>query len=501
MKAEFTHAGQTRTLTKHPEVMRALAAGAITPADAARRPWYLRLKIGAKDRVFKLANLAKTDAIAEARDFLTSRERQPNEFAAWLASKDAQRSLTIGQLAADWVKLGLPFSRTKPRTTSAASTLYANLRRGLTFWDKIPVATITPTTHEDFVCWRRRNCTKGTGNRSADLELSALSSLCQWAVLDNRITKNPFEVRARFQDADAVNHCHQFAPASDEVFHALLRQLWASCGTPDQDTQTIIAGAWLAFTGLVGLRPEEPATLLRVPWLDKTPLETRTLAAGTVFPMRDGRIMMKVSRSKHGQNPFVHLHPAALDFLEHWTAWLEQHQPDALTLFPLGGIEQNTSLLNRRVTSACAVLGLTDLKPKGIGRAYYVKCRRSQGIDDAQIAIELGQSTNGKLIRSTYGDPEDLFASNAFDWLPANQETAQPEPAAWTILTQSPRRYVRYVADTSSDTSAPRQDTPTCTNLRSQETGKTAPENPICRETKPLETKAESTKPIANTMG
>jgi hypothetical protein len=43
----------------------------------------------------------------------------------------------------------------------------------------------------------------------------------------------------------------------------------------------------------------------------------------------------------------------------------------------------------------------------------------------------LGQSSNGALIRSTYGDPVDAVGGNAHDWLPK-----QGEPS-WHLLTAS----------------------------------------------------------------
>jgi hypothetical protein len=62
------------------------------------------------------------------------------------------------------------------------------------------------------------------------------------------------------------------------------------------------------------------------------------------------------------------------------------------------------------------------------GRAYYVKVRRSQSCDDSAIASDLGQTTNGELIRSTYGDPQDLVGGAFFDWLPADCAPA------WNLL-------------------------------------------------------------------
>jgi hypothetical protein len=100
--------------------------------------------------------------------------------------------------------------------------------------------------------------------------------------------------------------------------------------------------------------------------------------------------------------------------------------PNETRLFPLGTEDQTT--LNRALNGASASLGLPHFKPHGFGRAFYIKVRRSQGVDDSAIAGELGQTTNGDLIRSVYGDPQDLHGGALFDWLP---DDAAP---SWDLL-------------------------------------------------------------------
>lgn len=423
MNITFTHHGVERTLTKHPVIASQVKHGQLTAAQAALKPWYLRLTIAEKERRFKLSNLAKDAAIREARDFLNTRQERPNDFAEFIAAKDARKSLTVGQLAAEWVAAGIAFDESEQRTAAAASTLQATLSRCLPYWENKPVAALEPRDHSLFVAWRRQNKLRGEGSRSADLELAALSCLFDWAILTSRVKANPFAARKRFHKAEDVRHCHEFAARSDEDFHSLLAWFWRN----PADHETIVAGAWLCFTGLTGLRPEEPAELYRVARLDKMPTDTKSLTPGTIFPMRDGTLKMRVKRSKHGQNPFVAIHAAALQFLERWTEWLQRHDqatPGKNAKWFPGITADDTSILNRRLAAACAELKLGDIKPKGLGRAYYVRCRRSAGIEDSQIAMELGQTTNGKLIRDTYGDPDDLFASDLFDWLPSTGEPA-----------------------------------------------------------------------------
>jgi len=151
-----------------------------------------------------------------------------------------------------------------------------------------------------------------------------------------------------------------------------------------------------------------------------------------MFPDRAGQLRMKVQRLKHGQNPFVSLHPAAESFLSAWRSWLATAMPNETRLFPLGTDDQTT--LNRALNIASTGLDLPHFKPHGFGRAFYVKVRRSQGTDDAAIAGELGQTTNGELIRSVYGDPQDLIGGQLFDWLPDDHAPA------WSLLAVAEHR-------------------------------------------------------------
>jgi integrase len=416
MKITFLHAGIERTLTKHSAVQRALRLGQLTEAQAKAKPWYLRATLGGSEKYFKL-HIADRDAITKAKDILNGQLTNPDDFKAFLQQKDARRSLTLGALANEWITAGLPFRKTEPRTTAAAATLKESLDRALPWWTDKPVATITAHTIEDYAGHRSHAL------RAADLELSALSSLCKWARLSGKIDANPFEKRATF--AKVKQHCHEACPADDETLHRALGWMF----DPENPSGTILAGGLLAFCALTGLRPGEPLRLQRQPVLAECPANTKQLIPGTIFPDRTGQLRMKVARLKKGQNPFISLHPAAQSFLSAWKAWLARQMPQAACLFPLPSADQ--TILNRALNAASAALELPHYKPHGFGRAYYVKVRRSQGADDSTIAGELGQTTNGQLIRNVYGDPDDLMGGKLFDWLP--EDTAP----AWDLLAMS----------------------------------------------------------------
>jgi integrase len=292
----------------------------------------------------------------------------------------------------------------------------------LPWWKDKPVATITANTVEDFASHR------APALRAADLELGSVSSLCAWAVLAGRIEKNPLASRSTFAKVKA--HCHEACPDDDETLHRVLAYLFDPSSAP----LLKLAGGTLSMCALTGLRPGEPAYLLRQPPLAETPANTRNFETGTLFRDRSGVLRMKVQRLKHGQNPFITLHPAAESFLSAWRAWLAVAMPDETRLFPLG--TDDHTILNRALNAASAALGLPHFKPHGFGRAFYVKVRRSQGTDDATIAGELGQTTNGDLIRSVYGDPQDLLGGQLFDWLP------EDHGPAWNFLAAQTGRSV-----------------------------------------------------------
>jgi integrase len=419
MKLTFTHAGTNRTLAKHPQVMAALKQGLITEEQAKAKPWYLRLTSDGKAQVFKLCG-ADFDAVRAAKDILRGQRQHPAQFSAFIAQREAKRSITVGALADEWVEMGLPFRKTEIRTPDAANRLRATLDRCLKWWREKPVAIITANTIEDYAAHR------APAFRSTDLELAALSCLFKWAVLTGKVEKNPMESRPRF--AKVKQHCHEACPEDDEILHKLLAYLFRPTADAHHQAairQTILAGATLAFCALTGLRPGEPAALLRSPILEEPPANTRTLPPGTIFRDRLGVLRMKVQRLKNGQNPFVTLHPAAEEFLTAWKAWLARELPDEPHLFPLCTTDQTT--LNRALDRASKFYSLPHYKPHAM-RAYYVKVRRAQGEDDATISGELGQTTNGQLIRDVYGDPQDLLGGNLFDWLP---EDCAP---AWSLL-------------------------------------------------------------------
>lgn len=143
-------------------------------------------------------------------------------------------------------------------------------------------------------------------------------------------------------------------------------------------------------------------------------------------------------------------------------AWLKVNWPeDVGTAFPrhCGG----------RVSLRALAHALSKLSKKGnfkkkltsYGmRAFYVLIRRSQGTSDEQIAHEIGHSSNGACIKTTYGSVPDSWknggASN-LSWIPTTFAWAELEKNGWTFAkpSKSPAHTPQHDASTSLGTSLP----------------------------------------------
>lgn len=463
LQLTYEYQGRERVLNKHPVILRKLRDGIITETDARNTAWFIR------DRAVGKHNLGIDDAaaIVKAKAILKGQRDQPTEWKEFQDEKKARLGITFQTLANEWTKLKMPDASGRVRDDAARDNLLPFLSYALVWWGDKPVEATTRKQMLEFAGYcrlRAKENGRGNGERTADLQLSALSSLCQWAAALEKISKNPFADRPRIQSAKTVKHCHLFMPDSDEEMHTILKWFFTTVTTPrlnregnpipivngvtaeDCDFRRRSIGAWLCFTALSGLRPEEPQYLFRFKRLTEMPPAPQKLPAGTIFPTRDGKLKMRVIRTKHGQNPYILLHPALLEFLAAWESYLDQNADStkptvARALFPHHSDRSKPicsgddfSDLNHQLDAACSELKLEKRRPKGFGRAYYVRVRRSQGQEDPLIAFELGQTTNGKLIRDTYGEPDDMLGGLTFDWQP--EEKGKPLAPAWSLLLQ-----------------------------------------------------------------
>lgn len=334
---------------------------------------------------------------------------------------------TLQPLAEAWLAAGMPKAGGRPRTEIQVKRLKPFLEAALRWWGGKSVASIGPRDFTAFGEYKRLHARTGTGERVADLELIALHALCLWAVSTGTLRTNPFADRPRFRAAEDVQHCTTSMPADDDELHRLLGTMFAAGG------QARVAGAHLLFLAFTGMRPGEPGALR---W-DAAPYQP----GHQLVVQRDGAEvpLLYIRRLKGGTNPAVRLHAPLAMFLAAWRRFTLATWPQSPWLFPdpknptrplVPFGRSSDSHLSRLLQATARGLGLPPRKPHGM-RAYYVRVRRSQGVDDATIAVELGQGSGPGLVVRTYGERLAILGGDGlFDWMPSDPAT----PPCWARL-------------------------------------------------------------------
>jgi len=375
--------------------------------------WTIVVPAGNGRRITRTFEGSRRDAERRERDLrLAVQDGRWSEI-----DRTRQRAtVTLDQLAAAWREAGMPKPGGRGRTPAQQERIAVFLKLALTWWGNRSPAGIGPRDFAAFGAYKRTNARSGTGERAADLELVALHNLCLWAVYDGRIAANPFAARPTYRDASAVRHCNEAMPSSDEELHRILGRLFAG------DPLAVAAGGHLMFCALTGLRPGEPGALRWDAQGDQPGARLTITREGTAVEL------MRVQRLKGGINPAVRIHPALAAFLSRWRAYCLATYPKSQAMFPHPDGDRPLvpfgdtadSHLHRSLSAACVALGIPARKPHSM-RAYYVRVRRSQGIDDATIAVELGQGSGPGLVVRTYGQRLAILGGDGlYDWLPAD---------------------------------------------------------------------------------
>ncbi len=390
-------------------------------------PYYFRVD----GRPLSTKQTTAEAAIREAKARLELRAQAPGDYAVALETLKARAGVTVGQLVQAWVAAGHPHANGQRRTLAQSDRQDDALRLALPWWADKPVAAVSGPTLSEYSRARRANVGRAgfTGQRAVDLELTALCACFAWAVATGQAQKNPFLNRPRFHDSSQVVHCSAHMPATDETLHSILRAL---LGSPHAGQ--VCAGASLAFAALTGLRCGEPGFLR---W-DATWQNGRPQPGLRYTTQADGngpRELLAVRREKNGINPAVTVHPALRDFLAAWEAYSRPRWSSAWYFpdpedpeQPFVRVRDKRKRLSSPLRMAASALGLPECTPHAF-RAFYVRVRRSQGADDARIALELGQGSGPGLVVRIYGESHGIHGDGRFDWLPA-----APAAPAWALL-------------------------------------------------------------------
>ena len=244
---------------------------------------------------------------------------------------------------------------------------------------------------------------RGTGKRSADLDLTQLSIMLDWAREYQIIRVNPITKRRRYQKRKLVKNCTQFMPMSDEELHDLIADIM-------ENTRF---NAMLGHQGML-----EATTGGRTS-------EILQLLANAEFgqPGYWNDEYLYINRIKDGIYPYVVMHEPLRQILVAAKEFKDKHHPHSKYL--LVGKDGITPPFHDSLTHALQAsakrLGLGPKTSHGL-RAYYVRVCRSQGIPDQEIGMRLGHRSGVSLIKDTYGLNEPgLFGQKKLDFMPENE--------------------------------------------------------------------------------
>lgn len=397
-----------------------------TRSGITSEDWTICVSDGRGKRITRTFRGTKRDAERAERDLETAIEEK-----RWqeIDRTRLRATVTLSQIATEWVEMGMPKPGGRPRDEGARNRLTPFLDAALRWWGgKSPVG-IGPRDFETFGSFKRANARTGTGERQADLELVALHNLCVWSVSAGRLTANPFANRPQYRDPKDVVHCTEKMPTDSNELHRLLGHMMAKGG------DSAVAAAHLMLCAFTGLRAGE-AGIIRRDGKGEQP-------GAMLIVTREGAAvrLMRVDREKGGTNPAVRVHAALESFLAAWNAYhaAQDDWNDTQWLFPNPSLPKlpfvawaavDHSSLGKLLTAAVQELGIAHRTPHGM-RAFYVQVRRSQGISDAMIGDELGHKGGAAVVVKVYGKRNAILGGDGLhDWLPSDPSI----PVAWSLL-------------------------------------------------------------------
>jgi integrase len=339
-----------------------------------------------------------TDKPADARQWLKKWKHDE-----WLMANGIEpagvvlqrKRVTVDELIDIYVNQGCPTRKMKAKGRITVKNEIYFLNPVRAYFGGKAAATLTAKDCDNYRDWRSSGGyvakftvrgkpqtmqTRG-GNRAVDLELTVLGNALNLAVRRNLLITNPLVGRCRYTEASEIRHCREVAPTPDGLKRI---EEWLR-GNHELGVADLVC--FLAYSGL------RIGEALPLKW------------AGVNW----GEQIMQVKREKRGIMPWLALTPA----LEILLREMEKRASGDL-LFPApfkAGYPLDGSAVRRRLNAACAKLKLGHVTPHGL-RSYYVTQARQSGLNDAEIAMLIGDKTGPAIIAHTYGDvrPEHLLA-------------------------------------------------------------------------------------------
>lgn len=321
----------------------------------------------------------------------------------WQPASDNFAALAELYLAAD-----CPNKRLEPRGTHFISAETARCTRLISYFGNYPCDEIRLKLLPAYAAWRRRQCHRGDGCRTVDLDLCTLSNVLNYGVAIGQLELNWIaHNRPRYRKGRDVRHSRVLMPANADVIHQLADFLLG-------ELRSEVFGWMLLFSLFTGCRTSE---------LRRLRLDAGSEQAGhrTQSQLHLGR------RSKHGVNPYVALGADFAQLLDCFDRWHGERYPQSPWYFPgRSGQLVAAHSYAHSLARACRRLQLPHTTPHAI-RAYFVTLHRRAGVADSVIAALIGDQTVS-LISQTYGDAP---TGDKLTFLPANRLPAwlrwQPE--------------------------------------------------------------------------
>lgn len=340
---------------------------------------------------------------------------------------------TVGEVIRRYQSDGCLDHQRQQRPTDTRTMETGNCKNLLLFWDTILIDEVTLGKCDQYCDWRRKQIERknSTGYRTVDLDLNTLNNAMIWAWRCEIIKINPLAARRpKYSTEKNVRHCREFKARDIDQVHAVARWLFKKPlpdiqpkkhggFRPGSQHRTEVCGWQWLLENLTGIRTSE-ALRLRT---DAQP--------GKPGYIEDWKIL-HVDRSKNGVNPFIIITPDLEELLRALLEWKDRRFPNSTWFFPSyksNGVNPvDESTLSHNLVKASKHFGL-KLTSHG-ARAFYVTMRRSWGISDAQIAVEIGHTSGGATLIDVYGGvPTNWLTGSApkMSWTPNS-------PRAWGVF-------------------------------------------------------------------
>ena len=333
---------------------------------------------------------------------------------------------TIGSkfasLAQRYLDAGCPDSNNEHRHAAYCAGEKSAINWLVKFFGTWPVDRLSHADWPEYKKFRTAQMRAGcTGLRAVDKDHQTLSNIFQYAMVNRMFPGNPFSQRYKhYQRADLIKTSRQRAPRSADDIHQVAGELLGKLVNE--------AAGWLTlFAMFTGCRISELLRLrvdARHPGPDRYDPGYIEQCAGDE-PKFSRFFLHLGKRSKNGINPQVVIGPEFQAMLAAFQNWHQQRWPECASYFPndrgVAALDRFTA--RRQIARAAANLGLHHITPHGY-RSFYGSKRRSEGINDAQIAWEMGDKSI-VVVQNNYATaPESWTGGKVIGWLPKSGNPA-----------------------------------------------------------------------------